>query len=149
ALGYASPRGSFRRDRNPRRNTAHRRCTGAYQRRSAGVGLAGLQGTARRFRSHSPRFHANRLATQSDAVALVHSGDLKSEQSLVNCCFSLVLRSTMHLRIISMRQQCPLLAQSGYLFLRRTCPPSGVERTWLFVTYFAYRGTAPTLPVER
>src|SRR5262249_17737533 len=39
-----------------------------------------------------PRFHANRRATQSDAVAIVsHSGDLKSEQSPVNCCFSLVL----------------------------------------------------------
>src|SRR5262249_8800352 len=35
------------------------------------VGLAGLQGPARRFRSHSPRFHANRQATQSGAVAIV------------------------------------------------------------------------------
>src|SRR5262249_21759445 len=46
---------------------------------------------ARRFRSHSPRFHANRQATQSGAVAIVLHGDLKSEQSPVNCCFSLVL----------------------------------------------------------
>src|SRR5262249_13000677 len=29
------------------------------------------EGPARRFRSHSPRFHANRRATQSDAVAIV------------------------------------------------------------------------------
>src|SRR5262249_37889409 len=59
---------------------------------SAGVGLAGLQGPARRFRSHSPRFHANRQATQSGAVAIVsHSEDLKTEQSPMNCCFSLVL----------------------------------------------------------
>src|SRR5215467_815916 len=37
----------------------------------------------------------------------------------------------MHLRIISMRQQCPLLAQSGHHDYPDEWPLSGVKRTWV------------------
>src|SRR5262245_5873570 len=38
----------------------------------------------------------------------------------------------MHLRIISMRQQCPLLAQSRHALVHCTCLLLGVKRTCLF-----------------